>query len=229
MVERRADGGGSSSAGTASSNEFSPTSQEYNASLSPVTAANYQLWLNKIGAQRTSPTQLETQAQAQGQPKASGGAVRSAPQSDAGGFLHGATPGRGDKIETSAPGGSFVIPSDVVSGMGQGNSIAGAKKLEEKFGPIEAHVRGGYVEKGGSWDGPTLYRAAGGLAGGAERGRTPVMLSDGEYVVPDYQVTKYGHGDHKKGIRRAEHFVIQERRKNIARLKGLPGPVRSKE
>lgn len=46
-------------------------------------------------------------------------------------LIHASTPGRTDRIKTSARPGSFVIPADVVSGVGQGNTQAGAKIFGE--------------------------------------------------------------------------------------------------
>lgn len=42
-------------------------------------------------------------------------------------LIHSDTPGRTDRIRTQARPGSFIIPADVVSGVGQGNTQAGAK------------------------------------------------------------------------------------------------------
>jgi hypothetical protein len=124
----------------------------------------------------------------------------------AGGFLSGATPGRADALRTSAPGGSYVIPADVVSGIGQGNSAAGARFLKEAF-------------SSGPWGTP--LRAAGGSVPAV-----PVMLSDGEYVVSPEDVARLGGGSMKKGHQVLDHFVESQRKKHIKKLKALPGPVK---
>lgn len=45
-------------------------------------------------------------------------------------FLKGATKGQDDKIESLLSDGEYVIPADVVSHMGDGNSIAGGKEFD---------------------------------------------------------------------------------------------------
>lgn len=57
--------------------------------------------------------------------RATGGAVT--------GPLLGDLPGRTDHKEISVPNGSYVIPADVVSGMGDGNTFAGMKTLDSMF------------------------------------------------------------------------------------------------
>lgn len=59
-------------------------------------------------------------------------------------YLNGATDGMGDKIRTTIEGkqpaalshGEFVVPADVVSHLGNGNSEAGAKKLYEMMDKV---------------------------------------------------------------------------------------------
>ena len=50
------------------------------------------------------------------------------------GFLSGDTPGRADSIKTQAPSGAYVLPADVVAGLGEGNSLAGARVVQEMMG-----------------------------------------------------------------------------------------------
>ena len=81
------------------------------------------------------PTQLTAQG---GIPMAEGGLA------DAGRYLQGETDGMADKIPSSIDGeqpaalshGEFVIPADVVSHLGNGNSDAGAQKLYEMMSRI---------------------------------------------------------------------------------------------
>src|SRR5208337_5202610 len=47
------------------------------------------------------------------------------------GPLMGPTGGRADKLPIGVPGGSHVIPSDIVSGLGQGNSTSGHAALSK--------------------------------------------------------------------------------------------------
>lgn len=117
------------------------------------------------------PTQLNAQG---GIGMASGGIA------DAGRYLQGQTDGMADKIPSSIDGeqpaalshGEFVVPADVVSHLGNGNSDAGAKKLYEMMDRIR-QARTGTKEQGKEIN-PDEF-TMGGLAaayagGGAVRG-----------------------------------------------------------
>ena len=92
------------------------------------------------------PTSLTAQG---GIPMAEGGLA------DAGRYLQGETDGMADKIPSSIDGeqpaalshGEFVIPADVVSHLGNGNSDAGAQKLYEMMDRIR-QARTGTTEQG---------------------------------------------------------------------------------
>src|SRR5262245_16386255 len=60
-------------------------------------------------------------------------------------LVQSATPGRTDRIPVRARSGSFVLPADVVSGLGQGNTMAGAKM----WGQAISHASGPYGTAGG--------------------------------------------------------------------------------
>ena len=99
---------------------------------------------------------------------------------DAGRYLQGKTDGMADEIETSIDGeqpallshGEFVIPADVVSHLGNGNSEAGAEKLYSMMDRIR-EARTGTKEQGKEINADKFLAAAsGGLmaayAGGGE-------------------------------------------------------------
>jgi hypothetical protein len=99
---------------------------------------------------------------------------------DAGRYLQGKTDGMADEIETSIDGeqpallshGEFVIPADVVSHLGNGNSEAGAEKLYDMMDRIR-EARTGTKKQGKEIDADKFLEAAsGGLmaayAGGGE-------------------------------------------------------------
>jgi hypothetical protein len=108
------------------------------------------------------PTQLTARG---GIPMAQGGIA------DAGRYLRGKTDGMADEIETSIDEeqpallshGEFVIPADVVSHLGNGNSEAGAEKLYEMMDRIRV-ARTGTKEQGKEIDPDKFIAAAGGLA-----------------------------------------------------------------
>lgn len=99
---------------------------------------------------------------------------------DAGRYLAGKTDGMADEIETSIDGeqpallshGEFVIPADVVSHLGNGNSEAGAEKLYDMMDRIR-EARTGTKEQGKEINADKFLAAAGGglmaaYAGGGE-------------------------------------------------------------
>lgn len=156
------------------------------------------------------------------------------PKRASGGFLHGSTPGRADSITTSAPGGSYVIPAAVVSGIGQGNSLAGAKVIQDMLerGPYGIPMPHGRA--GNNIPSPPHPRAeyqAGGsipiFQKGSNPQESPVMLSDGEFVVTRQQVLHWGGGNLKRGHRIFDKWVVKKKKELIAELEKLPGPVKT--
>lgn len=115
------------------------------------------------------------------------------------GAIHAPIPGRTDRLNVHVPDGSYVIPADIVSGIAEGNTLAGTKLLDELFGAQE-HAKGGRV--------------------------TPAIVAGGEYVVSPEAVMKLGGGDLKKGHDLLDEFVKQQRRKLIKTLRKLPGPAK---
>lgn len=168
------------------------------------------------------------------------------------GFLGGSTMGRADALDTTAPSGSYILPADVVSGLGEGSSLAGARAVEEMlrtgpWGTPQVQQRRG----SGPPRPPSIRQAdskGGGVKGDVTAGHVPVLLSDGEYQVGVPHVVAIGRHylmEHakkigKKGILftaqqclKAGHkildaFVLQQRKEHIKKLKSLPGPVRAK-
>jgi len=106
--------------------------------------------------------------------------------------------GRHDEHPIDVPSESFVLPADVVSALGEGNTLAGMKAVEKRFG-----------------------RSAPSLAKGV-----PIIAAGGEVVLTPEQVAREGGGDIKKGHERLRQFVVDVRKKHIKTLKSLPGPAR---
>jgi hypothetical protein len=145
------------------------------------------------------PTKLTEQG---GIPMAEGGLA------DAGRYLQGETDGMADKIPSSIDGeqpaalshGEFVIPADVVSHLGNGNSDAGAQKLYEMMDRIR-QARTGTTEQGKeinpdefTMGGLAAAYAGGGavqkfntgnlVTGGATTGTTATPAASASGVVP---------------------------------------------
>jgi len=124
------------------------------------------------------PTQLNEQG---GIPMAEGGLA------DAGRYLQGKTDGMADEIETSIDGeqpallshGEFVIPADVVSHLGNGNSEAGAEKLYAMMDKIR-EARTGTTEQGKQIDADQFLAAASGGLMAAYAGGGQVQRFNGQ-------------------------------------------------
>lgn len=99
-------------------------------------------------------------------------------------YLSGATDGMADKLRTSIDGqqpaalshGEFVIPADVVSHLGNGNSEAGAKKLYDMMDRVRKARTG--TEKQGKKINPDKFMP-GGLAGYAAGGEVKHFQTGG--------------------------------------------------
>lgn len=162
---------------------------------------------------------------------------QSAASRPATGFLSGTTPGRADALHTQAPGGSYVVPADVMAGLGEGNSLAGAKVMDMivRSGPMGIPQAQGHAGRGPpAPPRPMAAQAKGGDVQGQHHGNpTPVALSHGEYVLTPEEVMAIGGGNTpfhlKRGHRIMDAWVQLERKKQIAKLKKLPGPVGAKK
>jgi hypothetical protein len=125
------------------------------------------------------------------------------------GFLHSSVPGRTDKHSISVGSGSYVVPADTVSAVGQNNSLAGANVLKRMFGA------------GGRF-GPRLKVPKFARGGAAEP--VPIVAAGGEFVIPHEVVARIGNGDMKKGHEILDKFVMEVRKHHIKKLKSLPRP-----
>jgi hypothetical protein len=112
---------------------------------------------------------------------------------DAGRYLRGKTDGMSDEIETSIDGeqpallshGEFVIPADVVSHLGNGNSEAGAEKLYNMMDKIR-EARTGTKEQGKEINADKFLAAAsGGLAATYAGGGEVRRFSNGGPSTPN--------------------------------------------
>jgi hypothetical protein len=172
------------------------------AQAAPAPAANpYAGKMNLAYAQqRQTPTQgaglpqIPTQLNAQGGINMAEGGL-----ADAGRYLQGKTDGMADEIPSSIDGeqpaalshGEFVIPADVVSHLGNGNSDAGAQKLYEMMSRIR-QARTGSTEQGKEInpDEFTMGGLAAAYAGGGQvRGFSGVT---GSAVTPNPTTTAGG-------------------------------------
>lgn len=80
------------------------------------------------------------------------------------GPIHSSVAGRTDHLPIHVPSGSYVLPADIVSAGGEGNTIAGFKVLRRTFGGEPyGQTEHPYGQAGGPYGSPAP-RAAGGRA-----------------------------------------------------------------
>lgn len=142
-----------------------------------------------------------------------------------------AVPGRTDAHYTHVPSGSFVIPADIVSAHGEGNTIAGANALSKlfKMGPY-----GSSMPKLGGRSGMPRAPKLGKLHSGGGKGGTdkhvgtpvPVKLAGGEIVVPPENLMEVVHPHLKTAHEIMDKWVVNERKKLRKTLAKLPPPVK---
>ena len=110
--------------------------------------------------------------------------------------------GRTDHLPMHVASGSYVIPADIISAMGEGNTMAGFKVAKIIFGT-----------------GEPAPKAAGGPAN-----TVPIVAAGGEFVIPPNNVVNMGNGSLDDGHKILDEFVKQMRQKTVDTLKKLPGP-----
>jgi len=157
------------------------------------------------------------------------------------GPIHSGVAGRTDHLPMHVESGAYVIPADIVSSMGEGNTMNGFKQIKRIFGglpgnqqaepyaqPADAYGQGASPYGEGSsapYGGDLPGKAGGGPAGG---GRPPVgiVAAGGEYVLHPTEVQAAGDGDIDMGHRVLDEFVKRMRAKAVKTLRSLPGPKR---
>jgi len=108
--------------------------------------------------------------------------------------------GRTDHHDMNVPNGAFVIPADVVSGLGEGNSLAGMKVIEHMF----PHPNGG----------------------GSSGEPVPIAAAGGEVVLSPEQLTAKFGGDLDHAHKAMDAWVVHERKNIVKTMSKLPGPAK---
>lgn len=143
------------------------------------------------------------------------------------GPINSAIAGRTDHIPLNVASGSYVVPADIVSGLGQGNTASGHQIINKMFhsGPYDGALgRAPRAAKLGtprlnlSPKAPTMNFAAGGAV--------PIMAAGGEHVLTPAQVAALGGGDVKHGHEILDAWVKHERNKINKEQKKLPPPAK---
>ena len=108
------------------------------------------------------------------------------------------------EIDEEMESGSFVLPADVVSNVGDGSSTSGHRRLAQLFGGGDDYAIGGGILKG------PIKGPGGGLDDLIQTGIDGVRvarLSTDEFVVPKDVVRKIGDGSQKAGAEQLYDFM----------------------
>lgn len=128
--------------------------------------------------------------------------------------------GRTDHLPMHLGSGSYVIPADVVSSHGEGNTLAGFKALDTLFDQFNRTKGAPYGAEGNPYD-ASSPKAAGGAA------EAPIVAAGGEHVLSPHIINgiarHYGCTmDDAHAI--LDQFVLQSRAKHVKTLRKLPAP-----
>jgi hypothetical protein len=121
------------------------------------------------------------------------------------GPIHSPVAGRTDHLPMHVASGSYVIPADIISAMGEGNTMAGFRIAKKIFSRPDA---------------PDAF------ADGGQADAVPIVAAGGEYVLAPQDVAWIGGGDVDRGHAELDAFVKKQRAQTVATLKSLPGPKR---
>jgi hypothetical protein len=146
------------------------------------------------------------------------------------GPIMSAVAGRTDHHPMNVASGSYVLPADHVSSLGQGNTQSGMAVLGHMFGPSGPLGIGKTMPIKHGAGAPRPPRAAKLAKGGApdsDGEPVPINAAGGEFVIPPEVVAEIGGGDIKRGHAILDNWVVANRKKHIKTLKKLPGPAKS--
>lgn len=121
------------------------------------------------------------------------------------GPIHSPVSGRTDHLPMHVASGSYVIPADIISAMGEGNTMSGFKQMNQILSGAKATPK----------------------ASGGPVNAVPIVAAGGEYVVTPHEVMWAGNGDMDRGHEAFDGFVTGMRAKTIKTLKALPGPKKN--
>jgi hypothetical protein len=126
------------------------------------------------------------------------------------GLIHSASPGRADLVAARVRRGAYIVPADVVSGLGQGNTLAGAKVLHSRLPEAVDMASAGPIDRA--------------MGGRVEDDSIEVRLSGGEYQIAPEQVLAIGSGDVRAGAAALDRLVAAVRAEAQQHLATTPPP-----
>lgn len=143
------------------------------------------------------------------------------------GPINVAIPGRTDRLPIHVYSGAYVLPADIVSGLGEGNTLAGNRIIEKMLldGSISGKSAGGVAH---ALSHTQKLKDKYGIRGPYHDDETlvPVIVAGGEYIIPPEKVLEIGGGDMDQGHSVLDKFVISQRRALREKLAKLPGPAK---
>ena len=151
------------------------------------------------------------------------------------GAINSAVAGRTDHLPMHVPSGAYVIPADIISAMGEGNTAAGFRVAKSIFsdgfksgGTVKTPSMPRFSMSGSPYGAMKAPYGAllPGRAAGGETHTVPIVAAGGEYVISPDDVAELGGGSLDDGHRILDEFVTQMRAKTIKTLQKLPGPKR---
>lgn len=143
--------------------------------------------------------------------RAEGGGVHIGP-------ISSTVPGRTDDHPIDVASGSYVIPSECVSNLGENNTNAGMAKLDEVMNSEPAAIRRFFGAR-------RKARAAGGRSDN-NPSPVPINAAGGEFIIPPNIVSIIGYGDIAQGHETLDQWVLRKRKDHIRTLRGLAPPAK---
>lgn len=148
--------------------------------------------------------------------RASGGGVHVGP-------ISSTVPGRTDHHPMDVAAGSYVLPADHVSSLGEGNTNAGMERLNRMCGGAADELRRTVAPYARATGGRTKYASSRSENVGVP---VPINAAGGEFVIPPEVVKAIGGGDIDRGHVILDKWVVENRKKHRQTLAKLPGPAK---
>lgn len=109
--------------------------------------------------------------------------------------------GRTDHLNMNVPDGAYVVTADVVSALGEGNTLAGFDVLDSFVNKIQDSLK-------------ELRKTR----------PVEIVAAGGEYVIPSSAVKVIGGGNLQKGHSELDKLLVGIRKETIKKLQKLPSP-----
>lgn len=162
-----------------------------------------------------------------------------------GGMFGGSAPGRADTLPVAVATDSHILPADVISGLGDGNSLAGASVVDKMLhsGPHGIPLQRSHgAPQLRLPSAPRQFESTGGRRTGVGKSTVPIAASSGEYNVPPEGVYKVGLQGAKNmkldpakmnprkimdlGHDILDSMILEVRHRTIAKMKKLKPPAK---